>query len=133
MEEWPAEAEMKVEVVLPLIMALAVSSPLTVGCAKSPITYHNGELGYTVLMPQGWQVVNEPVSLITGQKYSKNTIGFRNEFSLNAGWVYVEVSKGENAFVAVGDIRLSPHSEEYKVQEYGKSGYELISKAVEIR
>jgi hypothetical protein len=81
-------------------------------------------------MPPGWESVENAVSLITGRKYSENTIGFRSELSLEADWLYVEVERSKSAQSAVLDQRLFPGSAEYKVQEYGKNGYLVRSRFI---
>ncbi len=108
-----------------ILAILVLASVLTVGCSQATVTYRNEQFGYSVLMPQSWEVVDKPVD-ITGEP-KENTIGFRSELSPGADWVRVKVKPGESAYSAVTSIPVIPNIS-LKVYEYGKNGYVVESR-----
>ena len=102
--------------ILATILLLALG--LLTGCGQETTTYYNDQFGYSVKMPTSWEIVEKPVHWITGTLL-KNTVGFRSELSPKAQWVSVEVEESPSWWIYDESLGLG----EYKVQEYGKSGY----------
>ena len=75
-------------------------------------------------MPEGWEVVENPVYFVTGDPYGDNAVGFRSKLSPDADWIYVEVKESNTILTWVPETKLFPQSE-YKVFDYGKNGIYL--------
>lgn len=103
------------------ILILSIASGLLIGCTNQTTTYYNSQFGYSVEMPDGWEVIEQPADSITLQVMD-NTVGFRSELSSTADWVYVEVIPGKSASSAISEIH-SVANTETRVYEYGKNGY----------
>ena len=62
-------------------------------------------------MPEGWEVVENPVYFVTGDPYGDNAVGFRSKLSPDADWIYVEVKESNTTLTWVPETKLFPQSE----------------------
>jgi hypothetical protein len=110
---------------VPFVAILFSALGLSPGCSDPAVTYHNAEFGFTVLIPQSWEVIDDPVDSIG--KPVKNTVVFRSDSSRNAERVSIRVDPEKTIYSTVTDITHIPHVER-KIYEYGKSGFIVESR-----
>ena len=111
-----------------LILFVAILFPalgLSTGCSEPAVTYHNAEFCFSVLIPQSWEVIDNPVDSIG--RSVKNTVVFRSDSSRTAERVSIRVDPDETMYSTVTDITHIPHVER-KIYEYGNSGFIVESR-----
>lgn len=91
---------------IPIVaFASIVSLALLASCGgASTTTYHHPRLGYSVEIPLGWRIVEQPASRTEGGTRSKSDkVHFREGPALSSPWVEVEVMTGKTAEAAIAD------------------------------